>query len=163
MTQCTHCGRDLAEHEMDIGFQLPDVVWGLPEAERAARTKYSADLCVLDETRHFLRGVVYLPVRGLRDRFGLGLWAEVTKAVFDRYLDIYDTDATHEPDAYGVLANAPASYESMLGHGVTIHFGLKTQRPTFALNPSDHLLCREQREGISDARLHELVSSYAAR
>jgi hypothetical protein len=148
---------------MDVGFQLPDVVWSLSESERAARTNYSADLCVLDGTRHFLRGVVYLPVLGLRDRFGLGLWAEVTNDVFDRYLDIYDIDASNEPDADGVLANAPASHESLLGHGVTIHFGLKTQRPTFALKPSNHLLCREQREGITDARLHELVSSYAAR
>ena len=160
MTRCARCGKDLAEHEMDVGFQLPDVVWALAEQERAARAKYDSDLCVLDAERYFLRGVLYLPVQGAHGNFGWGLWVEVSQAVFEHYVEIYSRDGRLERDARGVLANTPAAYQDATHCAVAIRFGPATDRPVFVVEPGDHLLYREQHGGITLERLHELVAPY---
>jgi hypothetical protein len=146
---------------MDIGFQLPDVVWSLGEEERKLRAKYDSDVCVLDGKRYFLRGVLYLPVRGTRDKFGWGLWAEVSKAVYDRYVETGSSDAGVEQDARGVLANALVDYDCPVDCGVTIKGGSATERPVFVADRAEHRLYREQHEGITPGRLHDLLAPYS--
>jgi hypothetical protein len=42
MTQCSHCGRELRTHALDISFSLPDVVWALDKGERERRAKFTS-------------------------------------------------------------------------------------------------------------------------
>jgi hypothetical protein len=159
MTQCSHCGRELGTHTLDAGFSLPDVVWALTKDEQDRRVKLSADVCVLDGNRFFIRGVAFVPILESDKRFGWGLWADVSGAVFKRYLELYKADARGEPVAAGRLANTPVGYPSLEGHSVDIAFGTSRERPKMTLHPSAHPLSLEQQNGIAITRVHEINAS----
>jgi hypothetical protein len=158
VTTCGHCGKDLGSHARDVGYSLPDVVWALDEEERARRAPSSCDLCVLDRSRFFIRGIALVPIQETGQNFGWGFWVEVSERVFERYLEIYESDAQDEPIAEGRLANAPRSYPNLEGHPVEIAFGAARNRPQLTLRPSEHPLSLDQLRGISLARVHELIA-----
>src|SRR5258708_6157123 len=133
MTQRSHCGRELRTHTRDVGFSLPDVVWALDKDERERRAKFNSDVCVLDGSRFFIRGIAFVPILESDKRFGWGLWAEVSGAVFKRHLELYKVDARDEPVAAGQLANSPTGYPTLKGHPVDIAFGTARERPKMTL------------------------------
>jgi len=164
MAKCRDCGRDLGEHPHDAAFSLPDIVWNLDAEERKRRAKTSPDLCVLDGARFFLRGIAFVPIVDTPDRFGWGFWVEVDRAIFARYLDLFKTDAPEgEPPGAGPLANTPRGYAPLEGHPVAIFFGSRKERPRLVLAASDHALSKEQHQGISVARLHQINDLVAGR
>jgi hypothetical protein len=163
MTQCHHCGRELGTHPLDVGFSLPDVVWALDNDERERRAKFDTDLCVLDGDRFFIRGIAFVRILESDKRFGWGLWAEVSAAVFWRYLDLYEVDGRDEPVAAGRLANTPVGYPSLEGHPVDIAFATARERPRITLHASTHPLSLEQQDGIAITRVHEINASLQRR
>ena len=156
MTQCRQCGRELGEHTLDMGFSLPDVVWNVAEKERKRRAKFNTDVCVLNKKRFFIRGVAFVPIVGTEQQFGWGLWAEVDAAAFQKYLDAFKVDARGQPPVTGRVANSPQVYPSLEGHGVNLHFGTPSERPTMKLHASTHPLSLEQQRGIPMTRVHEI-------
>ena len=160
MTVCATCGRDLSNHPMDLGCELPDDVWNLPPSERAVRAWFDSNLAVLDGERHFIRGVLFVPVPERGDSFGWGLWAEVSQRVFNRYIEVFEGAGPEEPWATGFLANSPPPYESLLSHPLRIEFRPLRERPLLHLDASEHVLWYEQRYGITSARLHEILEPY---
>jgi len=145
---------------MDVAFSLPDAIFALPEEQRAARAKTHSDLCSLDDTRYFLRGVVYVPVQQLNTDFGWGVWAEVSADTFFHYDAIYDKDGSSEPPAAGILANTPPGYTE-LEQPLEIHFGPPDKRPVFKLSPTDGVFYHEQIEGLPVRKWHSIIERYA--
>jgi hypothetical protein len=158
MPRCNECGADVAEHELDLSYRLPDVVHGLPKATRDKRAVYTSALCVLDAERFFIRGVLNLRVaRSERPSFGWGLWVEVSEAGFERHCQMRRADQNCDPPVEGVLANDPPGY-GRLGHQrVTIVFVGGGVCPVLVLKPSRTRLYREQRDGISEEALHRYL------
>ena len=105
--KCPCCGQEVVTYQMDLAFALPDAIFALPEDHRAVRAKTHTDLCSLDDSRYFIRVVVYVPVRQFGTDFGWGVWVEVSRDAFFRYREIYEDDASEEPTAAGILANVP--------------------------------------------------------
>jgi len=157
MKKCSCCGKRLSQHTTDIAFELPDVVWELPKDQKKRRAKFDSDFCRLDDKRYFLRGIALIPFQSRDDAFAWGLWAEVSKDDFFHSASICGKDGTGEAPIAGKLANTPDGYEGLEGHAVTISFRSASERPTFHLLPSKHKMYREQRKGISDQRLHEIL------
>ena len=62
------------------------------------------EIFVIDGKTFFIRG--HLPIRVLDDPqpFGLGLWATVSRESFDRYVELWDQDASAEPRMHGHLS-----------------------------------------------------------
>ena len=159
MPVCSDCGKDLDEHDLDAGFELPDVVWAIPPEEREERAIYTPDLCALDGKRFFIRGVAYVRVHGGRADFGWGLWAEVPEDVFEWYRSVYDSELRAGSHARGLIANTPPGYESLAEQSTTLVFRVGRERPKLELLPSSHGLYVEQRDGISEQRLHEIIGT----
>jgi len=156
--RCSSCGTPLDRHITDVGFRLPDVVWAIPGAERDRRVRGTGDHLSLDTERHFIRGVAYIPLIGeRRARFGWGLWAEVDAHAYRRYLQLLRVDASDEPPVGSVLANTPVGYEPLGAQAAMLHLSTAAQRPALQLLPSEHLLYREQRDGMDGERLHFVV------
>jgi hypothetical protein len=156
---CETCGRTHSGLPTDRAFKLPDEVWAIPEGERQERAKWTSDLCQLDDN-YFLRCFLPLPFKSRKGHFGWGVWVKVSRPVFERYLQIYEQDATNEPKAQGELANHPSAYELPSSVPVTIRFGTPSERPVVEF-PSEavHELAQELAFGISDARYHEILVS----
>jgi hypothetical protein len=88
---CGICGKSHEGLPRDFGWTLPDDVWVIPEDERQERAKFTSDLCQYGD-RFFIRSLMKTPILGADDYFGWGIWVEVEKASFDRYLALYDKD-----------------------------------------------------------------------
>jgi len=159
---CPHCKKTHEGLPTDYGFALPDDVWAIPESQRTNRAKWDSDLCRLDD-RYFIRGL--LPIRFAESDgyFGWGLWVEVDRTVFKRYLEIYELDASDEPLAEGTLANHLAGYPDERSCRVTLQFGPEDQRPIIGFFPTTKgVLADEYRTGMSSERYHDVLKSTGA-
>jgi hypothetical protein len=138
---------------------LPDEIWAIPEEERSIRARFTDDLCEYDH-RCFIRCILLVPLLDKDDDFGWGTWVEVERAVFLRYVSMFDADGSLEPRHPGKLANALSGYIGTLGTDVLIQFGDKSGRPSVHLLHDDQSqLALEQRHGIGEARYHEILST----
>jgi hypothetical protein len=155
---CAVCGK---EHEgiPDMGFRAPDPYLDVPEEERAERTTFTPDRCTVrdeDGEHYFIRGVIVIPVQGQDEPFGLGVWVSQSRANYDRY----ERNEEMEP-TFGWLVNRIAHYqETTFLLKTRVHFRVGNQRPTIELEPTEHPLAVEQRNGITAARAWEIVHAY---
>jgi hypothetical protein len=73
--------------------------------------------------RYFIRGILFIPLVQREDDFAWGVWAELEHSAFERYLEIYDADASDEPPMGGTLANAIPGFEDAANERVLVKFG----------------------------------------
>ena len=153
---CSCCGRILDGLPTDRAFTLPDDVWALPEPERTEKAKWNSDLCQFGE-RNFIRALLGLPFSEREGYFGWGLWVEVDWPVFERYLALYDQDATTEQPHPALIANQPEGYDHVVGTRASIQFGIASQRPRIIM-PADskHQLAIDSK-GLSSERYHQIL------
>ena len=157
---CGTCGKKHRGLPFVIGFEKPGAYFSIPTRQLGSRCGLSTDTCVIDMNRFFIRGCLYVPVRGTRRRFGWGFWAEVSCRTFSQYLELYEQDGCAErpyPGRLSVEDGAHEGYTALDGLRVRIQFGTADKRPTFTLRPCRHLLYREQRDGITLERHHEIL------
>lgn len=154
-----HCGKCGEDHEglPDVGMEYPDPYLAIPVDEREERTEHTEDTCIVhaDEgTHYFVRAVIMLPLHDRDEPFGIGVWVSQSEKNFQRYVD----DEEMEPTV-GYIANKIGAYEDstflLVGR---LHFrnGEKL-RPLVELQPTEHRLSIEQRNGISMDRAWEIV------
>ena len=154
---CPGCGKDHEGLPTDQAFKLPDDVWSLPEPERLNRATFDSDLCKFGD-RHFIRCVLYFPFTWRDDAFGWGVWVEVSEETFFRYIETFSLDASQQPPAEGILANALSLYGDAQRENLEIRFGNAASRPTLhARLDSRTSLANEQRAGIDPARYHDIL------
>ena len=154
---CSICGERHKGLVTDWAYSLPDVVWEIPESERAEKARFNNDLCQFGE-RYFIRCVLEVLLNDSPGEFGWGAWSEVEQPVFERYVQMYDKDGSAEPVHRGTLANRLPVYDSSLGKAVLIQFRDPTKRPSLSLPQSDKSqLADEQRSGIDNSRHHEII------
>jgi hypothetical protein len=140
-------------------MHAPDPYLEVPEVERPGRTTFSVDRCTVrdDHGEHyFIRGVILIPVRGPEQPFGLGAWISQSKANFERYAANEEMAPT-----FGWLVNRIAhDDETTFLLKARAHFRAGSLRPTIELEPAEHLLAVEQRNGISIERAWQIVHCY---
>lgn len=148
---------------LDWGFELPDEVFALSDADQADQVRYNDDLCQWGD-RFFIRCILPVPLKEQDDYFGWGAWAEVEAEVFERYLELYEEDGREEPPHPARLANRLGPYPgTTLGTRVMIQFQTPDDRPTLTLLDSDKSrLAQEQRDGIDAARHREVLEVTSA-
>ncbi|HEY8080356.1 MAG TPA: DUF2199 domain-containing protein [Labilithrix sp.] len=155
---CELCGDD---HEglPDLGFDAPDPYLAVPENERDARTTLTPDRCTVEEDdgiHYFVRAVISIPVHGEDEPFGIGAWVSQSQKNFDRYSDGEEMEPT-----FGWLVNHITFYEpTTMLLKTRLHFRGEGMRPEVELEPTDHPLAIEQREGISIERAWSIVHQY---
>jgi hypothetical protein len=162
---CSVCGEEHEGRLRDIRLGLPEPVFELGELERGERAEVEDDWCrLLDrsgETRHFVRGLIHLPIRGESDEFRFGVWVEVTAADFERLEELWhDPDGSETGPVFGALANELAPYRGTVDLPVAVQLRDVEILPAVILLDAEHPLGRDQRTGITiDAadRLAETV------
>jgi len=154
---CSTCGETHDGLPTDHGWKLPDVVWAIPENDRANRAKFNSDLCQFDGD-FFIRCLLKLPFKEQSDYYGWGVWVRVQEPDFYRYVELYDKDGSDEPAVSGAIANAMPGYSSTLGLPVVVQFQNSTSRPAVHLPAaSTHPLAVDQSAGIDNRRYHEIL------
>jgi hypothetical protein len=156
---CSTCGKSHEGLPTDQAYELPDIVWAIPGEERQSRAKWTKDLCQLGE-RYFIRCLLQIPFTEREGHFGWGIWVEVEWPVFERYLEVYEEDATSEPEVCAAVANDLPGYEPAVGTRVFVQFGTSANRPTVRFpDVSTHSAAVEQKCGINEVRYHQILES----
>src|SRR5262249_8754608 len=148
--RCTVCHK-LHEDLPDIGADKPDHWWDIPEEERGRRIQLTSDTCVIDGEHHFIRGVIEIPVHDHLQRFGFGVWISQKRENFLTY--VQNPDSAEIGPFFGWLCTRIAYYsQDTLLLKTMGHFRSDGLRPRIELEPTDHPLAVDQREGITLAK-----------
>ena len=151
----------------DLGALVPNVWPNAWEYEPNGALRLdgdflSEDFCVLAGEHFLVRSVLKIPVHGMDDGFGYGVWCSLRKENFIDYVDRFDSG--HPDDAepwWSWLCNMAQPYhdgnESLGGH---LHPRSGRQRPLFCVEDEHHPLAVAQREGISPEDVLAIYESY---
>jgi hypothetical protein len=155
---CTRCGEQHEGLPHDLAFDAP-MHW---DGGRSEHDELTDDLCVwMDdggEPAFFIRGLITLPVLDADDDFRFGVWSSLSAPSFERVVELWDDPARIEEDPYfGWLSNSIPGYPDTVNLPLSVITGSLELRPSFLLHDGDHPLIREQREGITAARVRELA------
>ena len=152
--QCRCCG------EPHVGmpafhFDRPDQLRSVSPEESAARVELTDDGCVLDlDGRHyFVRGQLEIPIQGTTDHVTWSVWCSLSEASFQRYGQLFDDPERQAGESFfGWLCNAVPEYPDTLLLKTRVHVRPYPTRPWVELEPTDHPLAVDQREGIAVER-----------
>jgi len=157
---CPRCRQFHQGLPVSYAADFPDSYVALKEAERETRAQISSDQCIIDDEWFFIRGLVEIPILGFQEPFLWGVWATVKKEPFEEISNHWETAGREDliGPYKGRLDNSLSEYPRTLNLKCTIHIRPVGERPAFCIDEPDHLLAKEQREGISLNRIQEIAS-----
>jgi len=129
-------------------------------AGRWSRLKWALgdDQCEIDG-HYFVRGRIVLPVRDAEDDFEWGIWVSLSEESYRRIGELWTTEGRESESPYFAWVQSQfGPYPPTLGLASSLQTQPVGVRPLIELEPADHPLVREQREGIDMARVQELAS-----
>lgn len=159
MTIHFHCATCGEEHEgmPSFGAATPFSYNALPPEERETRGDLGSDECVIDEKQFFVRGCLEIPVHGSAEPFIWGVWVSVSEASFLQWIEYFDQEKrAHIGPFFGWLNTRLSPYPDTLNLKTMVHLRDDGIRPRIELEPTNHLLAIEQREGITLERLAQI-------
>ena len=144
---CPVCGETHDElPHLSVDAPLP--YEAIPADERVRRTSLTSDTCILDDEHYFIRGIIEIPVDAYPEPFGFNVWVSQSRASFEAYVsNPLDGDRA---STFGWLSTELSCYPvSTMLLKTRVHFRGGALRPTIELEPTDHPLALDQRQGIS--------------
>ena len=165
---CPSC-RATHKGVFDISFKAP-AAW--PPHEPAIANQdvsvenlthfLSDDLCLLNGEDCFIRCVLELPLIGADGaHFGFGVWSSLAKENFLRYVETFDSGEQGALGPwFGWFSNRLMGYPETLSLKSLVHPRDGRGRPWIELEPTDHPLALDQRNGISFDRLLEIYTAH---
>lgn len=155
---CRGCDEIHGGVPMHYGSPAPDLWFDIPEAERERRCLLSSDQCVIDDRHFFIVGNLELPVVGAAERFSWDVWVSLSERDYERVCELWEQPGREsEPPYLGWVSTSLPGYPETLNLKSHVHTRAVGLRPAVLLEPSDHPLAVEQRQGITLARVQELA------
>jgi hypothetical protein len=156
---CACCGKKYDTLPFAYALEQPDAWHGVPEQQRPHRTTLDTDACTIDGREFYVRGCIVIPVIDHADSFVWGVWVSVSEKSFDRIGQLWDVEIRdHEPPFFGWLANNISIYPTTRNLKLNVVLNNAGQRPSLLLEPTDHPLAVEQRNGITLDRVKDIAS-----
>lgn len=155
---CGCCGNRF-EGSPSYAYAMPDYYYQMSETERAQRGKIDENICRItsdNQSDYFIRVCLEVPIIGMTDPFLWGVWVSISQANLKRYLDTWEN--TDESDTYfGWLSNEISSYPSSLNLKAIAHPRRNNKRPWLELEPCEHPLYRDWKNGLTLEQAQALV------
>jgi hypothetical protein len=157
--RCHCCGQVFDTLPTSYGAAAPAYWQNTPEGEYDRSNFLTSDACVIDGRNRFIRGCIELPLLGHDDNFVWGVWVSLSEKNFERVLELWDAPAkSEESPMFGWLSTNLSPYPRTLNLKTSVHLRNDGLRPFIELEPTDHPLAIEQRDGITIARVAEIAS-----
>jgi len=139
----------------------PLYLYGIPEHERASRCDLTSDTCVIDSKLFFVRGCIEIPVEHTSEPFIYGVWVSLSVQSYEEFVGCMNAGRrTHIGPFFGWLSAELALYPSTENLKTRVHLRDDGIRPSIELEPTDHPLAVEQRDGITHDRVAEIYAYY---
>lgn len=156
--ECTSCGQ-LHEGMPTFGAKAPLSYYEISEIERAERCDLGSDDCVIDGKYFFVRGCLEIPVQGQNDPFIWGVWVSLSQESFDEWIKHFgEAKRSHIAPFFGWVNTWLKPYPDTMNLKTNVHLRNDGIRPFIELEPTDHPLAIEQREGITVERVAEIYT-----
>ena len=146
---------------MDVGYQYPDYYFSVPEAERGERCSATADWCIVDQGYYFIRACLEIPVIDGPQSFIWGVWGSVSEKSFEAMINTEEGDGGARVQPYFSWFNSTLpGYLATNGLKAMLYTQPSGLRPLLVLEPTDHPLAVEQRNGITMKRVQEIIEPF---
>ena len=155
--ECASCGQYHVGMP-SFGWDYPVQYLAIPEPEREHRVDLSSDACVIDDRWFFVRGCLEIPVQDHDEPLSWGVWCSLSQENFLRYGELFDA-VSREPDEsfFGWLCSIVPGYPDTQQLKTMVRVRPWPTRPFVELEPTDHPLAIEQRQGITAARARTIA------
>jgi hypothetical protein len=155
---CACCGD--THRDVPFAWHVPAPAQWSERYEGREDCVLDAELCMIEERDFFVRGIVEIPVVDAGEAFHWGVWVSLSESNFDRTVELWEREGREsEPAMFGWLSvELPGYQPSTINLKTNVHTQPVGNRPLVELEPTDHPLAVEQREGITLARVHELAA-----
>ena len=158
--QCATCGEYHDDLPMCLGAPAPARWNSLSETERGENSGLSSDQCVIQGQHFFVLRRLLLPVIDGPEPFVWLVWVSLSEASFLRVNELWkQEDRESEPPYFGWLQSALPYEPTTLSLKTSVQTSPVGERPIVTLEASDHPLSVEQRDGITMARVREIVEA----
>ena len=165
---CSICGNEHNYLPRDMAYHRPAGYFDVPPDERERRVWFDAeqnpDLCVIDGSQFYLRGVLAVPIQDEADEFRWGTWVKVDEKDFRHYFQLWnETDVSNEPTFRGYLSGGVRDFADSDELEVTVELQSNNQRPRLEVVLETHPLAIAQRCGVTLEDVHTFVLPTPAR
>jgi hypothetical protein len=157
---CVTCG---AEHDIDeisFGTDSP-LQWDLLSDDERSRSLLGGEQCEIDtcEGRSFyIRACLEIPIRDTDGSFTWGVWCSLSETSYLEVSEYWDNPARSRIGShFGWLCTQIPGYPDTAFLKTLVHQREVGRRPTVELEPTDHPLAVDQRDGIDEDRLKDIV------
>ena len=157
---CSTCGEFHLGLPFSYGSPAPALWFDIPEDERPDRTLLSSDQCVIDNEHFFVLGNLEIPVIDAEEAlFSWNVWVSLSENNFNRISELWESEGREiEPPYFGWLSTMLPSYpETTLLLKTNVHTRALGQRPFIELEPTEHQLAVEQKQGLTLKRVQEIA------
>ena len=158
--QCSTCREFHSGLPFSYSSPAPAPYFAIPEGERDDRVLLSFDQCVIDDEHFFILGRLEIPVLDAdEDLFSWNAWVSLSEKNFNRATELWETAGREkEPPYFGWLSTSlPCYVVDTFLLKANIHTRPVGERPFIQLEPTDHPLAIEQRNGIGLKRIQEIA------
>jgi hypothetical protein len=160
---CQCCGKQHDELPAHWATAAPVSYEDIPEAERAARAELLDDFCSVDE-HYFIRGLIEIPIIGSDEIFSWGVWVSLSATSMETVQGAWErADRESVGPFFGWLNAALPFYPETLNLKTYVHLNPPPFIPSIELEPTDHPLAVEQRQGITMQRVIEIAETLLPR
>lgn len=106
-----------------------------------------------------MRACLEIPIKGSGEAFTLGVWVSLSENSFGEMLEHWEGPArTNLGPHFGWLCTLVPEYPDTMFLKTRVHQRPVGQRPLVELEPTDHLLAVDQREGLDPLRLEMTIT-----
>lgn len=154
--RCRSCSQ-VHEGIPAFGWDYPVQYLDVPEGERERRCFLTSDTCVIDDEFFFTRGCLEIPVIGHDESLSWGVWVSLSEKNFRHFEELLGVAkrSDHGP-FFGWLCAHIHVYADTLNLKTMVHLRDDGIRPYVELEPTNHPLAIEQRDGITLERVAEI-------
>ncbi|WP_316571725.1 DUF2199 domain-containing protein [Neobacillus sp. YIM B06451] len=156
---CSCCGQYHEELPRSYGNPAPVYYYYFGPEEREDKFELDDDLCVMEKEHFFIRGCIEVPILGTDEHLIWGVWVSLSEANFNRVKEYWDKQELLEL-MFGWLSTELSIYPDTVNLKAMIHFRPDGIRPFIELEPTDHPLAVEFRNGITLDRVKEIAEYY---
>jgi hypothetical protein len=156
---CGICGQFHAGQYISVACDSPDPYACLNNAEKADCAHLGSDDCIINDDQYYLRGIIELPIIGLKETFLWGVWARVRERDYDEFAVHFEASGREKMIGpyKGRLCNRLRGYDlDTLNLKCSIRIQPVGIRPLFIIDELEHPLAIEQRHGISLERARQI-------
>lgn len=116
-----------------------------------------------DETSYFMLGNIVLPVTDSEGTFSFTVWVSLSEQNFRHSSEVWDDPRrVDEPPYFGWLSSEIPGYPTTIKLRTNVHTQVVGVRPHIKLEPTEHPLAVEQRQGITVSRVIEIAETMEA-